>query len=287
MNYRINYAANANTGQIPVAPADSGKRTIVLSSQSQNCQSGHVNATSNQQFPMVMQVPGLNPPVFYTHQGTDGLVNSGIPNKGNGNAGPVIVSPVSPVQSNINILKQDNMSPNAINLQSDTKHSVSRSLGDMFSGIQSIPGPIMGSSAMQSSVPMNASSSQSNSDIANLLSSLQASGLQIVETNTVNGNNAGTMPMSVVNIPPQQVADGTNGEKTVMNNFVTSLQSAGIHIIENTDRTLSISLPSTASEDTNVAVEKSFSGLDVGGKMKASITSKCENEVGQKNNYSK
>ena len=126
MNYTINYPqASGSNGQLPVAMH--GQRTIVLTSPGQ--MEHHVNSSLNQQsIPMMMQVAGSSQPIFYYP------TNKCLMNKSNGSAvpGQVIVAPVSPVQSGMNLISQNNNSPTTVSIHADTQHGISCSLQEVF-----------------------------------------------------------------------------------------------------------------------------------------------------------
>ena len=251
MNYTINYQSSGGPSAVPMN--QQGQRTIFLSPPSQNT-SGNNN---QQSFPMVMQVQGSShQPVFYTYQTNDGLVNSAVPSKvidsannsNNYGLGQVMLSPVSPVQKNINIVKQNGNSPTVpmVNIQTENCSAV-RSLGDVFNvqQVSAINNP--GSLATSNSIPSNVS--QGSPDLAKLISSLQAARLQIVETGV--SPNSTTMQVPLVNSPPT-ASEQHSPDKLAMHNFVTSLQSAGIHVMENSsDNTMSISLPNRSVNESS------------------------------------
>ena len=241
MNYTINYQTASGSAAVPVnnpvtmstqLPINApGQRTLVLMQSQQNV-GPYVNhgATSNQQtFPMVMQVGTSNPPVFYTYHTSDGLqVNSAIPSKlnesGNNSSssgvGQVVLSPVSPVQNGVNIVKQSGSSPN-VNMQSENCVAV-RSLGDVLA-IQSMPG------------------------IANpgpILSSLYGTSLQLVDTGL---SNMGNVPVSIIT---NQHASDHSPDKSTVPNFVKTYQPSHYPVVENNaDKQVSITLPKTSVED--------------------------------------
>ena len=280
MNYTINYPTTGVSTTIsnPVAvQPNQGQRTIVLSPPSANCStSGHTVNKSNspQSFPMVMQVGSSNTPVFY-YQSNDGIVAK-MTESVNPGIGQLVLSPVSPVQSGINIIKQNASSPNisSLNIASDGKSSVVRSLGDVFN-IQAMPG-IGGAAPIGTSVvgntPLCSNGNQSSPDLANLISSLQAAGLQIVETG--RGATSNCSGISVINNSQQNDA-GQHSENPAIRNFVTSLQASGLPIVENqAENTLSISLPSSG-----VTTDKMYKIVDGGGNVTVITTSDSTEQV--------
>ena len=235
MNYTINYpgaAAAGHTSQMttPVTVNPQGQRTIVLSPPPQLCQ-GNVNGNSSggsPQFPVVMQVcssnapvmqvgssnppimqvsasnPGVmqvgssNPPVFYTYQNPDGVVNN------------------SPVQGGI-----ANGSSAAVKICAENKAMASRSLNEILNmqGISALPN---GGTIVQSlsNVPTN------------IISSLQSTGLQIVETSCANSANP-PIAMPVVNVQ----ASDMNAD-----NMYKIIESGG-----------NVTVITTGSNDSNIA----------------------------------
>ena len=259
MNYTINYPAS---GQIvppqmsaPVTVPGTGQRTIVLTQSPQS--GGNVSNSNNlngQQstFPMVMQVGGNNHPVIYTYQNGD--VNSALMTNctdnttGANGIGQVVLSPV---QNSIN-----NSPPGvtSMKLQRESKASAARSLGEVYN-MQSLGSvPSNGTIVQSSSVPINQQCQ--TSDLASLLSSLQAAGMQIVENPCASNNSSNNSAISVPLLSNQMQATETSPDKNVMPNFITSLQSSGFQVVENNqDKTLSISLPNRSLDENSFNVD--------------------------------
>ena len=138
---------------------------------------------------------------------------------------------------------------------------------------------------MCGNVAVNANCHQPNNDFANIIS-LPSGGLQILESNAGTSSTSGntsmpSIPMSVLSTPPHHVSD-QGGDKTAMRNFISTLQSSGVQVVENnTDQTLSISLPkSTSVTDKRIPLEKMYKLVDGGGNVTLITTS--GNESGEK-----
>ena len=263
MNYTINYPGQSQPGgPLPVVTA--GQRAIVLTDTETSCNGS--NGGQQSSYPMMMPIGASNQPVFYTYQTTDGIVNAVISNKLNDNS-QVVLSPVSPVQGSVNIQGNAN-SPNlqAVNICPENK-SCARSLGDMFNlqnvnagqmvqpsnvNMSQIVQPAnvnVGQLVQPANVPGTNGMQSGQTEIAKLLSTLHSVGLQIVERPQVH-NNRSAMTVPVVN-SSSQPSDITP-DSSVVNNFITSLQTASIPVVENSvEKTLSISLPKSTFEETS------------------------------------
>ena len=250
MNYTINYPSGGNIqigNSIPVA--SQGQRTIVLTPPGQNGSntSGNINNNNNQSsVPIVMQVGNANTPVFYTYLNNEGIVNSSIQNKTtevHNGIGQVVLSAVSPGQSGLKLFKHNSTSLtiSSMNLQAETKQSVARSLGDVF-GMQSI-GSIPSQGAVIVNNAIQGNGNQNNSELATMISSLQAAGLQIVET--VQGNNNSSIPVSVIQANHHQ-----SGMQLIENNTENAL---GLPVTTTT--TIGIPASSSAIGESNVIGE--------------------------------
>ena len=111
--------------------------------------------------------------------------------------------------------------------------------------------------SMFNNVPINQNQHQCNNNLANIVS-LQSGGLQIFEGRGGSSNGSG-VPVSVLNNQNQQPSEGPF-DKGPMRNFITTLQSSGIQVIENnSDQTLSISLPNQSVTE----ISQNSAGSDV------------------------
>ena len=129
----MNYALNYSGGLIGQSP----QRTILLAQGGGQACPTSVNGTMNNQqsqaYPMVMQVGGNTAPVFYTYPSSKSMPKTAIGTKNNDSSspnnsglGPVLLSPVSPMQSGI--IHSNTTSPTvpaAVSIRADTKPSVS------------------------------------------------------------------------------------------------------------------------------------------------------------------
>ena len=245
-------------------PPSGAQRTIVLTPPAQ----ANSNSNGQQQFPMLMQVGGNNQPVL-VYQNSEQLVNTGMQNNCNENLntanppalGQVVLSPVSPVQTGINV--QQNASsptiPQAVSMQPESKCNVSRSLNDLFNMQAIATMPNLGAIVHSPNVAINpGQSSQGNSELAGLLTSLQAAGLQIIDAPN-RGGNTSSITVPVVNNHLQGC--DVNRDKSAMTNFINTLQSSGVQVVENnSDKTLLISIPSKPHDkqfDRNASVLRS------------------------------
>ena len=133
--------------------------------------------------------------------------------------GPVMLTSVSPRQNTVKLINQNSGSPiSGINMRMENKNASARCLGDLFNvqsitGVQGNPNPVVLSNPIQS----NGTGNQSNSELVNMISSLQDAGYQIVETTQASNNN-NVMPVSVIANPQRnssvQVMD-SGVEKTL------------------------------------------------------------------------
>ena len=215
MNYMINYPAVTcgTVGQSQMSNPVSGamnlnvqsQRTIVLTPPAASPQTaGHpVNSNNGQtSFPMVMQMSSSNGQlVFYVNEG---VVNSGIHNKSNDSSSnscisQVLLSPVSPVQSGLNVLKNSGNSPNnigSVNIQHSESKTAAHSLGEVFN-LQSVhtmqsARPLVQGNTVGPNVPVNQStqaSGNSSIEIPNLISSLQSTPVVPVLSNCAQVQN--------------------------------------------------------------------------------------------------
>ena len=202
MNYTINYAGSTPVGQVPQIPVcPLGQRTIVLTPPTQQPSSNGSNSGSNNQqpsYPLMMQVGGLNAPVFYTYQTPQaGKLSNSHANEtsssNNSGISQMMLAPVSP--SSLNIQGHGN-SPTVptVNIRAGNKSTASQSLGEIFN-MQAVNNVLHTSAVVQSKLPV--CQAGQSSDLAMLLSSLQVAGLQIVET--TSGNGTAPISVSVVN----------------------------------------------------------------------------------------
>ena len=277
MNYTINYPGSVPVHQSQQVPVRSpNQRAIVLTPPSQsianvtanlpNCNPGQAQPA----VPVVMQV-GQNPPVFYTYQNTENFVNPGIVNKSteNGNASNTVL--LSSVQRGMNVHHGSSNSPTlpAVNVTTDNKPCVAKSLNDMFN-MQAISGisnqiPATQIPATQTPQP-HPSSTQNSTDLAGFLSSLQAAGIQLIENPSANNG------IAIVNTSQQQATEVTN-DKVAMGNFMSVLQSSGVPVENTSDKTLAISLPCQPMEETNIVpgptipADKVYQIVDGGGNV--------------------
>ena len=165
-------------------------------------------------------------------------------NSVNNAIGQVMLTPVSPVQNSINV---QNRSPTVqtVNIQGEN-NTVSRPLNEIFN--MQTTGSIQNTGAM---FPVNQSAQQHNNqvnpDLASLISSLQAGGVQIVDLHCIEG---GISSLTVPVISSQVSASDINSDKTSMAKFISSLQASDMQVVENyCDNTLTISLPSGNRSD--------------------------------------
>ena len=222
MNYTINYPGTTGTiNVLPVTMNGQGQRTIVLS-QHGSTPGNSNNHAGGQHYPVVMQVGSSTPPMFYSYQNSDALLNS------------------SPVQKGLNMQSIGN-SPTipAVNIQADNKGTVSRSLGDILN-VQTLQGmgnsgSLIQSAPLSNTLPVtqqgHSSGAQSNTDIANMLSSLQAAGIQIVDS-----ANTSKSALSVPVLSTQAAAGEhdfitslpvTNQVSTPVNNMYKIIEGGG------------------------------------------------------------
>ena len=251
MNYTLNYNGGGGfgtqshmAGGIPVhTPA---QHTIVLTSPPPQGPSAHAplpanvnenntSSSNHQVYPVMMQVGnGGNSRVIYTYQTNDGIVNPGIQTKLNETnsstssaIGQVVLSPVSPVQSSVN-MHGSSRSPTVQTLSITSEHdgNAGRSIGDIFNvqGISSVSNP--GSIVQPTSVGSAAAITQPQaSDLANLLSSIHLPGLQIVEARAnENCTSAMTLPVISSQLPSNEI----NGDKVTVSKLLNSLQASGM-----------------------------------------------------------
>ena len=286
MNYTINYPTSAGTQHTHVGSASqTGQRAIILSPPGQSCppngsqnnNNNNCNNTSSQSpYPVVMQVAGSNAPVFYTYQNSDGLPNAGNQSKSNetttcatNGLGQVVLSPVSPVQTGINI-HQNRGSP-TVSIRSENKSGVVRPLNELFSmqglsGIQNSAG-IVQSVQLSSNVPVALQNThipcgQQNTELANLISSIQSAGLQVIDA--PNGNNLLNVPAISTNVQSPKM----NIDKGAVANFIKALQASGHQVIENNaEKTLSISLPNCSVEDKGYMMDQVYKIVDGPGNV--------------------
>ena len=260
MNYTINYhpasvpRQTVNANNLPCASGQ-GQRTILVSPPLQSCQpsNGNINNNNSQGVPIVMQVGSSNPPVFYTYHGSEAVVNQAIqpnqPEMSNG-IGQVVYSSLSPNHSGIKILDHNACSPNlaGVNIQgNDNKSTAARSLGEIFH-VQSLPG--MGNQHPQVIVSNQIQNrgQQSNTDLASMMSSLQAAGIQIVETLQDNSTTS-SIPISVIANPKKE----NSPDKGAMSNFLTQIQNSGVQVIDShVDTNMSIAVPKSSVDEGNV-----------------------------------
>ena len=254
MNYTLNYNGGGGSGTqshmaggIPVhTPA---QHTIVLTSPPPqgpsvhaplpaNVNENNTSSSNHQVYPVMMQVGnGGNSHVIYTYQ-----TNGGI-------------SPVSPVQSSVN-MHGNSRSPTVQTLSIASEHdsNAGRSIGEIFNvqGISSVSNP--GSIVQPTSVGTAAAITQPQaSELANLLSSIHLPGLQIVEaTANENCTSAITLPVISSQLPSNEI----NGDKVTVSKLINSLQASGMQVVKNnSDKTISISLPNGSFESGSNAGE--------------------------------
>ena len=297
MNYTINYGG---TGQVGA----SQQRTIVLTPPNPgNCHSNTnaVNQTGVNQhtnFPMMIPIGASNTPVFYTYQNSDGVVNTPVPshvhndstNSASTGIGQVMISPVSPVANNLN-LHGHSVSPTTIptvNIASEKKIVASRSLNELFNiqSVNAVPnaGSIVHSNAVQSNVPIT-QTAPGNTDIASILSSLQAAGFQIVDSGSCGNTSNSQIGLLIMNTQVQPSERSV--DRNAVTSFMTSLQGAGLPVIENnSEKPLSISLPSVPAKQDSVVspltVDKMY-GIQSG--TKPSVASSYINQSGDIQRY--
>ena len=204
---------------------------------------------------MVMQMGSSSGQVFYINENS-GIQNTSKDSCASSNGiGQVVLSPVSPVQTSLNILKNNGNSPNdiasvpTVNIATDSKSGSARSLSELFnvqslSGVSSHGGVIQRNIAITKSATVNVQSngvannlgnipvsqsscannqpgSQSSAEIANLLSSLKAAGVQFVENN------------STASVPVLS-ANEQNDKKITVNSIIQTLKASGVNVVENT-----------------------------------------------------
>ena len=247
MNYMINIPQSGQS-QLPVSVPVAGgnQRTIFLSSPAHgSCPSNtnmNVNNGSNQNFPMVMQLGANNQPVLLYPNSDNVPIPTQVtePSTVNSGLGQMVLSPLSPVQKSINM--QQNPSPPLSNVNMQPVEAIPNACGIVQSG--NIPG------------------NQHNSDpsrIADLISSLQSSGIQIIEAPGNQTPSPNPLNVSVNNSPVSKFPVN----KSPVVNFISSLQSAGVQVVENNaDSTLSILIPSNTmygiSSSNNVTEQSSM-----------------------------
>ena len=259
MNYTINYSGARSVGHSQLTPnsipvCGTGQRTIVLSSPSQKCQNNVSSSGSNQQsnYPMMMQVGSSNP-VFYTYQSSDNVVKSAISNtandsvsSGNAGIGPVVLSPISPVASGLN-LHSSSSSPTlpSVNIRVENKPLAPCSLGEVFNiqAVNQIPNPGQMIHSNPATVASNLAVNQpvinpgtpSTTDLAMIVSSLNAAGLQIVDS------SCGNIETVAIALP-------------VMNN----LHTPSVQVVDNnTEKTMALSIP-----NGNLSMENMYKFVD-------------------------
>ena len=265
MNYTIKYPASASLGQtsqmstsqVPVPLNSTGQIVITSPQQQSQCQPP---VNGNAQFPMVMQMSSLaGGQIFYTYP--EGMVNTAVHNKSNNSCASnnssisqVVLSPVP--QTSLNILKNNGNSPNAmqtVNISSESKGTAARSLGELFN-LSGLPNqtPLVATNSAHIAQTVNQTALQSPTEIANLLSSLQAAGVQIVD-------NVGS---ASANTGVQLNSCNEQGTDKNMTNFIQNLQSSGLNVVENNaEKTLSIPLGQHhAIEEKNVLHDNKFVG---------------------------
>ena len=261
MNYMINYASTP-TGPVPVNSA--GQCTIVLTPPSQS-RNGNANSTTNNvqsTFPMMMQVGAANAPqVIYMYQNNDA-------NDSTGSTGisQMMLAPVSPVQRGINLQVGNASSPSipTMNVTTEKNPCVSRSLGEVFN-VQTVGTVQNTGGIVQSSLQP---SSHHTSDITSLLSTLQASGIHIIETTGANnGNNNSSiinLPIIKVNSPiinnqMQQSDIMASGDKAIVNNLINSLPASGVQVVENSgENKVMVNVPNRQFEDKSYVGENNI-----------------------------
>ena len=241
MNYTINYpGGQPHLSTVPVAQG--GQRTIVLTTPGQSPAMSVNSSMNNQQsYPVVMQVGGTNTPqMFYTYQNNENIVSSPSNSNENINGGStgvsqVVLSPVSSLQTGVSV-HGNSGSPTlpSVSVRPDHKGGAARNLGFNLQTVNSLQNTaqIVQSGTLPSRVPVNTTS---NSEFGNILSSLQAAGIQLVES------PCGTNTKSAITIP-------------VMN---THLQSS-----EFPDKTLAISLPNSSLEEGSPCVEPVYNFVE-------------------------
>ena len=242
MNYTINYPSGGN-GQITgnnLPGVSQGPRTFVITPPGQNSQNGgtgNISSNNNQTtVPIIMQVGGVNAPLYYTYQSSDGIVNSNIPSTRND--GQVVFSSVSPGQPGIKILKPNASSPTVLsmNITPENKPNAARSLGDLFS-MHPISG-IGNQSAVVVNNSIQGNGNQGNSDLVSMISSLQAAGLQVVKTSQAGSNNG--LPVSVISNP----------------------QQSGMQVVENcTEKTLTLPVTKSSMEEAHFIADSKIVGV--------------------------
>ena len=226
MNYMVYHGGQSLTITLgPVAVnTPSGQQTIVLTPPSQSSSStcnNTNNNNNNNHYPVMMQVPGSNPAVFYTYQ-----------NEKNGE-----ISGTGMTGMNQVMLSHVQSGTPTVNIHADSKSNAAMSIGDVYN-VQAVP-----------AIPSGPGIVSSGSVPKDILTSLQAAGLQIVENSSTNTGNTHVNVAAVSN-PNIQTAD-MNADKGAMANFMTSLQSSGLHVVENNnEQTLSISLPNTHVDES-------------------------------------
>ena len=248
MNYTINYPASIPVGQGQhVSCQSENQGTLVLTPPSQSA--GNMKTSNNNpqpSFPMVMQVGNPSNPVFYTSQNMDGLVNT-MPANENATTNNTGIAQVmlSPMQTGIQMHGNGN-SPTlpAVNIRSENKPGVARSLGDIFNVqmMTAVPNPVPGNQDPQNSC-----------ELTRILSSLQAAGLQFIENPCRNGNS---LSMNVPFVNNHQVQSSEiNNDKSAMSSLISALKSSSAQVIENKpENTVSVSMANRKIEDNNVAV---------------------------------
>ena len=127
MNYTIGYPSVTMNVQ--------SQRAIVLTPPAAVPQSTSTNL--QQSFPMVMQMGSTSGPVFYTYQNE-------AHNKSNDSCLSVLLSPVSPVQNSLRVLKNNGNSP-TVNIQqspSENKNATARALGELLTTVNIQQSPV-------------------------------------------------------------------------------------------------------------------------------------------------
>ena len=241
MNYTINYPASASVGT--VGQSASGM-SVPINSQGQiiltpptAATNGPTSTNGSTQFPMVMQMTSSGSPFIYTYPD---IHNKSIDSSSNSGIGQVVISPV---QSGLNLLKNNGNSPSniaTVNIPQEPKRTSARGLTEVFNvqsvqNIQNPPSIIPTNGMPTASPPVTQPScmspplmqhSSSSPDLANLISSLQAAGVVVnncgqsssEEKNYLSESNmVSTVPVDGV----YRLVDG-NGNMTMINNGVAS-----------------------------------------------------------------
>ena len=201
MNYLIQIPQTTKSQMstpVPVPVQPSNHPTILFTPTTQGCQttSTSKNSTTAHQFPMVMPLNASNQPVF-VYQNSDGLVNTGLQatssdntNIANNGIGQMMLTPVSPVHNGINV-QQTSQSPTLSPLNMHTGNTFvpvnqqnNHATSDIAGLLKSLQGaagvPVMKNNITTPEI------GNDKSAMANFISSLQASGVHVVENNNDN-----------------------------------------------------------------------------------------------------